>query len=99
MNHKFDNPEIITNHKEISYNIFIKRLFELHHDCNHEHYLSEIFIPFFRMCSTNNTKIVPIFDDRNCGPRTNYETTSQRRMRTICAGTDVVPDYICSSSI
>lgn len=98
MNNKFDNLEIAADNQQISYGFFMKRLFELHYDCNHEHYLSEVFVPFFQMCSTDNTKIVPIFDDRSCGPRTDNETESKRRMKTICAkkenGEYVVPDYI-----
>lgn len=99
MEKKYGDIDIVTNNELITFESFIKRLFELHYECNHEHYLSEIFMPFFRMCSAENTKIVPIFDDRGCGPRTENETKSKQRMKTICApnkenGKYVVPDYI-----
>ncbi len=77
---------------------FITRLIEIHRDCNHEQYLSEVFIPLFQMCCSERLKIVPIYDDRSCGPRTENQTESKKRMHTICAhkGDDkhVVPDYI-----
>ena len=88
---------IVTNNEEISFERFMSRLFELHRDCNREQYLSEIFMPFFRMCCDDGVKIVPIYDDRNCGPKTNKPTDSNNRMKTICAGIEggyVVPDYI-----
>lgn len=90
--------EIKNNDEEIKFDKFIERLFELDVECNHENYLSEIFIPFFRMCSPDNAKIIPVYDDRSCGPRTDNETEYKKRMKTICAvredGTYVVPDYI-----
>lgn len=51
------------------------------------------------MCGTENTKVVPIFDDRACGPEPKDQTEYQKRMKTICAenkknGEYVVPDYI-----
>lgn len=92
------NYEIVSNAEKISYLDFITRLTEIHRDCNHEHYLSEVFIPFFQMCCSEKLKIVPIYDDRSCGPRTENQTKSKKRMHTICApkGDDeyVVPDYI-----
>lgn len=92
------NYEMVSNTEKISYLDFITRLIEIHRDCNHEHYLSEVFIPFFQMCCSENLKIVPIYDDRSCGPRTENQTESKKRMRTICAPKRedeyVVPDYI-----
>ncbi|HAI92881.1 MAG TPA: hypothetical protein DCM21_10210 [Butyrivibrio sp.] len=92
------NYEIVSNAEKISYLDFITRLTEIHRDCNHEHYLSEVFIPFFQMCCSEKLKIVPIYDDRSCGSRTENQTESKKRMHTICApkGDDeyVVPDYI-----
>jgi hypothetical protein len=41
------NYEIVLNTEKISYLDFITRLIEIHRECNHEHYLSEVFIPFF----------------------------------------------------
>ncbi|RGH79625.1 hypothetical protein DW755_09445, partial [Ruminococcus sp. AM29-10LB] len=53
---------------------------------------------FFQMCCSEKLKIVPIYDDRSCGPRTENQTESKKRMHTICAPKDddeyVVPDYI-----
>lgn len=98
MNKKYGDIDIVTNNELVTFEAFIDKLFKLHYECNHEHYLSEIFIPFFQMCSIENAKIVPIFDDRGCGPRTIKETISKQRMKTICAkkhdGKYVVPDYI-----
>lgn len=92
------NYEIVLNTEKISYLDFITRLIEIHRECNHEHYLSEVFIPFFQMCCSEKLKIVPIYDDRSCGPRTENQTESKKRMHTICAPKDddeyVVPDYI-----
>lgn len=51
MSKKYGDINIVTNNELITFKSFIERLFELHCECNHEHYLSEIFIPFFRMCS------------------------------------------------
>lgn len=50
------------------------------------------------MCCSEKLKIVPIYDDRSCDPRTENQTESKKRMHNICAseGDDkyVVPDYI-----
>lgn len=89
--------DIVTNNEEIGFEKFISRLLELHRDCKREHYLSEIFTPFFRMCCDDGVKIVPVYDDRNCGPKAKKPTESNNRMKTICAGVEggyVVPDYI-----
>lgn len=56
------------------------------------------------MCCSEKLKIVPIYDDRSCGPRTENQTESKKRMHTICAseGDDkyVVPkDYSFSNPI
>ena len=59
------NYEIVLNTEKISYLDFITRLIEIHRECNHEHYLSEVFIPFFQMCCSEKLKIVPIYDDRS----------------------------------
>ena len=95
---KMNSIDIVTNNEEISFEQFISRLFELHRDCNHEHYLSEIFVPFFRMCCDDGVKIVPVYDDRKCGPQTNELTEAKIRMKKICAPKSkeeyVVPDYI-----
>ncbi|MCI5618103.1 MAG: hypothetical protein MR352_08515, partial [Ruminococcus sp.] len=66
MNKKYGDIDIVTNNELVTFEAFIDKLFKLHYECNHEHYLSEIFIPFFQMCSIENAKIVPIFDDRGC---------------------------------
>lgn len=95
----FDKIEIVTNKNELSFCEYIKRLRELIRDCSREEYLSEIFMPFFRMCCTEKSKIIPIFDDRKCGKHTENETAFSNRMLTICAmkadgKTYVVPDFI-----
>lgn len=95
---KHNEIDIVTNNELISFKTFFERLLELHRDCNREVYFSEIFMPFFRMCSTENMKIVPIFDDRACGPKPKDQTKNQQRMNIISAKKEnskyVVPDYI-----
>lgn len=90
------------NDELITYDYFMKRLFELFWECRHENYLSEILIPFFRMCSPEGIKIVPVFNDRKSGPRSKKETKCKQRMDTITASTKpeeyIVPDYIYVSS-
>ena len=90
--------EIATSNDYITFDEFISRLFELRAECNHEHYLCEIFIPFLKSCSIDGVKIVPVFDDRATGPKTEATTPTKERMATICAKKDdgnyVVPDYI-----
>lgn len=89
---------VANNDELITFKSFMQRLFEIVRDCGHEHYLCEIFIPFLKMCCIENTKLVPIFDDRATGPSTQNETDYKIRMKTICAKSDnnknVVPDYI-----
>ena len=89
---KFSTEEIIT------YDYYIKRLFEINIECNHENYYSEVIVPFLRSCCIEDTKIVPIYNDRATGKKTDIETPLQARMNTICAAKDeggyVVPDYI-----
>ena len=76
----------------------MNRLFEIINDCNHENYLGEVIIPFLRSCCIEETKIVPVYDDRASGPKTDNETEIKKRMKTICApkedGGYAVPDYI-----
>jgi len=85
--------------KEITYSQYINRLDELLRDCLREEYLAEIFIPFLRMCCPEGVKIIPIFDDRKSGPKTDNETAFKERMKKICAlredgSSYIVPDYI-----
>lgn len=95
----FNEIEIVTNKDELSFCKYIERLQELMRDCSREEYLSEIFMPFLRMCCTDNSKIIPVFDDRKCGKQTENETEFSERMKKICAMREdgesyVVPDYI-----
>lgn len=82
----------------ISYKNYIKRFFEIERECGHENYLCEILIPFLRACCPEGVKIVPVFDDRKTGPKTDNITELKRRFDFICAkkktGKYVVPDYI-----
>lgn len=86
------------NVNSVSYDIYIKRLLEIQKDCNREQYLSEVIIPVLRMCCLDGIKIIPVYDDRATGRKTEKETIFKRRMNTICAtkeaGGYVVPDYI-----
>lgn len=92
------NFEIVTNVEEISFKKYMDRLYEIAQDCNQEVYYSEIVIPFLRMCCMKDTKIIPTFDDRNTGPKSDNLSSKKERMRTICApkenGGYVVPDYV-----
>lgn len=82
----------------ISYDVYIKRLLELQNDCNHEQYLAEVILPVLKMCCLDGIKIIPVYDDRATGRRTENETFCKKRMKRICAqkeeGGYVVPDYI-----
>lgn len=82
----------------VSYDIYIKRLLEIQKDCNREQYLAEVMIPVLKMCCLEGQKIIPVYDDRATGRKTENETECKRRMKTICAlkedGGYVVPDYI-----
>lgn len=84
--------------KLLSYDNYMKRIFEIQSDCNHEAYLSEVILPVLKMCCTEEIKCVPVYDDRATGRKTENETPCKRRMQTICAkkedGKYVVPDYI-----
>lgn len=86
------------NINQVSYDVYIKRLLEIQKDCNREQYLAEVIIPILRMCCLDNLKIVPVYDDRATGRKSENETKCKRRMKTICALTEddgyVVPDYI-----
>lgn len=90
--------QIVTNEEEISFEKYMDRLYELSQDCNQEVYYSEIFIPFLRMCCMENTKIIPVYNDRNSGHKTDSLSTNKERMRIISAtkenGDYVVPDFI-----
>lgn len=91
---------IVNNNEDITFDTYIKRLFELYRDCNREVYYAEILIPFLKMCSPRNAKIIPVYDDRNPGKLAESEelTDTRKRMNIICAPKGenkyVVPDYI-----
>lgn len=93
-----NTPAMVTNNEKITYENYLKRLFEICKDCNREVYLSEIFMPLLSMCCPENMKVVPVFDDRNSGKKTENETNFTKRMKLICATTPtdayVVPDFI-----
>lgn len=93
-----NNFKIVTNDEEISFEKYMDRLYEIYQDCNQEAYYSEIFMPFLRMCCTKNTKVIPVYNDRNSGPKSNNPSSNKERMRKICAlnenGGYVVPDFI-----
>ena len=90
--------KIVTSDEEITFSQYMNRLNELLRDCLREEYLAEIFIPFVRMCCPEGVKIIPIYDDRRSGPKTDNETVFKDRMKKICAlkddGSYTVPDYI-----
>lgn len=93
-----ENYIIVGNEECISFDYYINRLFEIIYECNHENYMGEVIIPLLRSCCIENTKIVPVYDDRATGPKTENETEIKKRMKTICApkenGEYAVPDYI-----
>lgn len=90
--------DIIDDGREISFNHYINRLFELAKDCNQEVYFSEIFMPLLRMSCPKGIKVVPVFDDRKTGPKSEEKTEALKRMKIIGApkqdGSYEVPDYI-----
>lgn len=90
--------DIKENIEEVTYSRYLTRLFEICYECNHENYLAEIFIPLFRECCCENTKIVPVFDDRKTGPKTENKTDAIKRMETIYGSKEdeeyTVPDYL-----
>ena len=58
-----------------------------------EEYLAEIVIPFLKSVCPKGAKVVPVFADRNVGPKNN----NNERMKTICAADGdeyVVPDLL-----
>ena len=82
---------------EITYEFFMDRLLQIYKECRLEVYYAEIFMPLFIMCETDDAKIVPVYNNRRTGPRTDNETDFDKVMYTIRAvvGEDsVVPDYI-----
>lgn len=90
--------QIVTTDEEISFEKYMDRLYEISHDCNQEVYYSEIFMPFLRMCCTKDTKIIPVYNDRNSGPQSDNRSLNKERMRIICASNEnggyIVPDFI-----
>ena len=93
-----ENYIIADNDEGISFDYYINRLFEIINECNHENYLGEVIIPLLRSCCIEDTKIVPVYDDRATGPKTENETEIKKRMKIISApkynGEYAVPDYI-----
>lgn len=47
---------IILNEEDISYSKYMKKLSEIVTDCKREEYLSEVFMPFLRMCCPEKNK-------------------------------------------
>lgn len=93
-----ENYIIAGNDEGISFDYYIKRLFEIIYECNHENYMGEVIIPLLRSCCIEDTKIVPVYNDRATGPKTENETEIKKRMKIISApkenGEYAVPDYI-----
>lgn len=102
MNMQTEEKNIFGGKWSLSYTLYMERLNELLRDCTREEYLSEVLMPFFRMCCPENTKIIPVFDDRKSGPKVENDTEFKKRMETICAlkddNTYTVPDYIFVSN-
>ena len=84
--------------KTISYEMYMNRLLEIQRDCNHEQYMSEVIMPVLKACCIDGKKVVPVYDDRATGRKTENETPCKKRMKKICAHTDdegyIVPDYL-----
>lgn len=99
-----DHFKIVKNSEEITFHAYMNRLNEIARDCGGEIYFAEIFMPFLRMCSPDDAKIIPIFDDRLPGPKTKDENKrdTRERMNIICALNEdesySVPDYIYVST-
>lgn len=88
--------EIISD-ENLSFEEYYSRLVEIERDTAHEVYMMEVILPLLRMCCVDDIKVVPVFDDRAVGRKTEEESFVKKRMKTISApsGTSyVVPDYI-----
>ena len=99
MDFKKNSEEIDISFEEIdmSFEEYYNRLIEIVRDTAHEAYMMDVILPLLRMCCVNEIKVVPVFDDRAVGRKTNKERKVLDRMKTISApsGTSyVVPDYI-----
>ncbi len=83
--------------RDISFEEYYNMLIEIVRDTSHEAYMMEVILPLLRMCCVDDIKVVPVFDDRAVGRKTNKERKVLDRMKTISApngSSYVVPDYI-----
>ncbi|MBQ1897929.1 MAG: hypothetical protein II163_02035 [Ruminococcus sp.] len=99
MDFKKNSEEIDISFEEIdmSFEEYYNRLIEIVRDTAHEAYMMDVILPLLRMCCVNEIKVVPVFDDRAVGRKTNKERKVLDRMKTISApngSSYVVPDYI-----
>lgn len=88
--------EIISD-ENLSFEEYYNMLIDIVRDTAHEAYMMEVILPLLRMCCVDGIKVVPVFDDRAVGRKTEEESFVKKRMKTISApsGTSyVVPDYI-----
>ena len=88
--------EIISD-ENLSFEEYYNMLIDIVRDTAHEAYMMEVILPLLRMCCVNEIKVVPVFDDRAVGRKTNKERKVLDRMKTISApngSSYVVPDYI-----
>ena len=82
---------------DMSFEEYYNMLIEIVRDTSHEAYMMEVILPLLRMCCVDGIKVVPVFDDRAVGRKTNKERKVLDRMKTISApngSSYVVPDYI-----
>ena len=82
---------------DISFEEYYNMLIEIVRDTLHEAYMMDVILPLLRMCCVDDIKVVPVFDDRAVGRKTNKERKVLDRMKTISApngSSYVVPDYI-----
>ncbi|WP_405346575.1 hypothetical protein [Ruminococcus sp.] len=82
---------------DISFEEYYNMLIEIVRDTSHEAYMMDVILPLLRMCCVDDIKVVPVFDDRAVGRKTNKERKVLDRMKTISApngSSYVVPDYI-----
>lgn len=85
-------------HDEENYSQYINLIQELYLDIRGEVYYDEVFRAVLRKCCIDTIKVVPVYNDRNVGRRTDNKGNNAKRLGIICAKSNgdnvVVPDYI-----
>ena len=79
MDFKKNSEEIDISFEEIdmSFEEYYNRLIEIVRDTAHEAYMMDVILPLLRMCCVNEIKVVPVFDDRAVGRKTEEEKVTE----------------------